>query len=92
MAKGKKKRGKQGMFSKIINAIGIVIGFARPIQIVMETGFTGASLQRMIRGLSFGLSDGQFALQTGLKMYTPVVGALGYREFTKFLMRRFPVR
>ncbi len=92
MAKGKKKRGKQGAFSKIINIIGIVIGFARPIQILIETGFTTASLQKMIRGLSFGLSDGQFALQAGLRMYTPVVGALGYREFTKFLMRRFPVR
>ncbi len=92
MAKGKKKRGKQGAFSKIINVIGIVIGFARPSQILIETGFTSVSLQKMIRGLSFGLSDGQFALQAGLKMYTPVVGALGYREFTKFLMRRFPVR
>ncbi len=92
MAKDKKGRKRQGLFSKAINIFGFVIGLARPIQIFVETGFTSASVQRMIRGLTFGFSDGEFALDAGLKMYTPVGGAIGYRELTKYLMRHFPVR
>ncbi len=92
MAKGKKKRGKQGAVSKVLNIFGIIIGFARPIQILIETGFSSASLQRILSGLTFGLDQGSFRLSAGLKMYAPVGAALGYRQFTKFLMRSFPVR
>ncbi len=91
MAKGKRKRGQQGLFSKLINLGGWVIGLARPIQIVVETGFTSASLQRIMRGLTFGLSDGDFALQAGLRMYTPPGAAYGYRQITSYLIRHFKV-
>ncbi len=92
MAKKKKKRGRQSAVSKLLNIFGIIIGFARPIQILVDTGFTSSSLQRILSGLTFGLDQGKFRLNAGLKMYAPVGAALGYRQFTKFLLRSFPVR
>ncbi len=92
MARRKKKRGKQGAFSKVINIIGWVIGLARPIEVLINQGFSVAALQNIMKGLTFGLSGGGFNLQEGMRMYVPVGAAIGYRQFTKYLMRHFPVR
>ncbi len=93
VAAKKKKRGRQGLASKFLNAVGIAIGFARPIQIVFNNiGSPGNILPKMLSGLTFGLSEGSFDLQEGGKMYTPVGAAVGYGFFKTFLMRKFPIR
>ncbi len=94
MAKGKKKRGRQSLVSKLLNAVGIAIGFARPIQIVINNiGNPGNILPKMLSGLTFGLSgEGGFDLDEGTKMYSPVGAAVGYGFFKSFLMRKFPIR
>ncbi len=78
--------------SKGLNAIGILIGFARPIEVVINQGFSVAALQNIINGLSFGLSSGSFNLQEGLRMYAPVGAAVGYGYFKGYLLRKFPIR
>lgn len=93
MAKMVKKHSpKQGWFSKGINIGGWLIGLARPLEVLINQGFSVAALQNIMRGLTFGLVDGSFSLDEGLRMYMPVGAAVGYREFTKYLMKRFPVR
>ncbi len=81
------------MASKLLNAVGIAIGFARPIQILLNNiGSPGNILPKMLSGLTFGLSQGTFSKDEGLKMYTPVGAAVGYGFFKTFLMRKFPIR
>ncbi len=92
MAKEKKKRGKQGWFSKLINAGGVVIGLARPIMVLSRHGFSRGSFEIILNELTFGMIGGNFDLQAGLRMYAPVGAAVGYRELTKYLARHFPVR
>ncbi len=79
--------------SKLLNAVGIAIGFARPIEILINNiGNPGNILPKMLSGLTFGLSEGSFSKGEGLKMYTPVGAAVGYGFFKTFLMRKFPIR
>ncbi len=92
MAKKKKGRKRQGLFSKAVNLGGWAIGLARPIQIFFQDGFTSMALQRIMNGLTFGLSDGSLNVGEGLQMYVPVGASIGYRQLTTYLMRHFPVR
>ncbi len=95
MAKGKKKKSRrQSLASKFLNAVGIAIGFARPIQIVFNNiGNPANILPKMLSGLTFGLSgEGGFDLDEGTKMYAPVAAAVGYGSFKSFLVRKFPIR
>ncbi len=94
MANAKKKRSRrQGIASKLLNAVGIAIGFARPIQILINNiGNPGNILPKMLSGLTFGLSEGSLRLDDGTKMYAPVGAAVGYGFFKTFLMRKFPIR
>ncbi len=94
MAKGKKKKSRrQSLASKFLNAVGIAIGFARPIQIVINNlGNPGNILPKMLSGLTFGLSEGSLSLDEGKKMYAPVGAAVGYGFFKSYLLRKFPVR
>lgn len=93
MAKKKKGRKRQGWFSKAINIGGVLIGLSGiVIEPLVASGFTTAALKSMLRRLTFGLSEGTFNLDAGLRGYGPVGAAVGYRELTKYLMRHFPVR
>ncbi len=94
MARRKKKRGRrQGLASKFLNAVGIAIGFARPIEILINNiGSPGNILPKLISGLTFGLSRGSLNLDEGARMYAPVGAAVGYGFFKTFLMRKFPIR
>lgn len=91
MAKKKRSR-KQKIASKLINAGGLAIGLSRFIEIFLQDGFSTRALQRIRKGLTFGLAEGGFNLEAGLRMYGPVGASVGYREFTKYLMKRFPIR
>ncbi len=93
MAKKKKRGRRQGLASKFLNAVGIAIGFARPIEILINNiGNPGNILPKLISGLTFGLSSGSLSLDEGARMYTPVIGAVGYGFFKSYLIRKFPVR
>ncbi len=81
------------MASTLLNAVGIAIGFARPLQIVFNNiGSPGNILPKLISGLTFGLSSGSLSLDEGARMYAPVGAAVGYGFFKTFLMRKFPIR
>ncbi|MEE9173337.1 MAG: hypothetical protein V3U41_10615 [candidate division NC10 bacterium] len=93
MAKKKKGRRKQGMVSKLINLGGIAIGLSRILEIIFNNISAPADIPKIIiRGASFGLAEGSFNMQEGLRFYAPLAGAVGYRMFTKFLFKRFPIR
>ncbi len=92
MARRKKKRGPQSWVSKALNAVGLVIGFAEPIRIVMTHGFSTDTLKVLMRGLTFGYSEGSLDFPAGLQMYTPVGAAVGYGTLKSYLLRKFPIR
>ncbi len=94
MAKGKTKSRRQGLFSKAVNAALILLGFSRPIAILLDPqrGRFANKADIIIREATFGLSEGSFKLDAGLKMYTPALGAIALGTLKSFLMRKFPVR
>ncbi len=92
MVAAKKKRGRQSMISKGLNALGIAIGLAEPIRIAVTHGFSYDTFKVLLRGLTFGLSEGSVDLQAGLQRYTPVGAAVGYGTLKSYLLRKFPIR
>lgn len=79
--------------SKALNLLGIAIGFARPIEILIRNIAAPQDiLPKLIKGLTFGLSEGSLDLTAGAKMYAPVGAAVGYGAFKSYLIRKFPVR
>ncbi len=91
MAK-KKKSGRQGFFSKAINAALIALGFSNVIKIVIGPGTPTQKIDHIIVDATFGLSRGKFDLKAGLAMYTPGGAAIGLGKLKQYLMRHFPVR
>ncbi len=95
MAKGKRKHKKQGMFSKAINIGLTALAFARPLELLLTAAGRGSMSETakvIVREASFGLSEGGFDLNAGLRMYTPVGAAYGLHELKKFASRHFPTR
>ncbi len=94
MAKKKTRGRRQGLFSKAINIGLILLGFSRPIAILLDPqqGKFANKANVIIREATFGLSEGSFKLDAGLKMYTPALGAIALGTLKSFLMRKFPVR
>ncbi len=85
-----KKRSRQGLLSKAINAALILLGLSRPIQLLMEKGMDGIDF--IISESTFGLTDATgFNLQKGLRMYAPVGAAVGLGKLKSYLFRHFPV-
>ncbi len=88
----KKKHRKQGWVSKGINFGLILLGFSR----VIEHLFAPISMERKFARIkseaTFGLSEGKFDLQAGLRMYTPGGAAAGLGMLKSYLMKKFPVR
>ncbi len=92
MAKNKKRRGKQSLFSKAINAGLIALGFSRVLEILFSSQSFNAKLSQIQRDATFGLSEGSFKLEAGLRMYTPAGAALALGALKSHLMKKFPVR
>ncbi len=92
MAKKNKSR-KQGMVSKLVSIGGIAIGLSRILELVFNNLGSPADIpKRIISGATFHLSEGSFIMDEGVRFYTPLAGAWGYRKFMTFLLRRFPIR
>ncbi len=91
-AKDKKKGGRQGIVSKALNIGIIAIGFSRVIEILMASISMRDKFKAIQRGATFGLSEGKFDLQEGLKMYSPVGAAAGLGALKSYLLKKFPVR
>ncbi len=92
-AKKKKSRGKQSMVSKAINIGGVLLGLSN----ILYEVFTNLTNPRQIginivRGATFGLSEGSFDLAQGATFYGPIAAVVPYRMFTSYLLRKFPVR
>ncbi len=92
MAKKKRGRRRQGLFSKVANALLIALSFARPIQLILSQGASAQTINTIVKEATFGLSDGAFDLQAGLRMYTPAGAALALGKLKGYAMRHFPVR
>lgn len=93
MVAKKKKHSRQGWASKAINLGGILLGLSRILEIV----FTNLGSPQLIpvliaRGATFGLSEGSLNVGAGARFYGPVGAAVGYRMFTSYLLKKFPVR
>ncbi len=92
-AKNKKKGGKQGIVSKLMNVGLIVLGFSRVIEHLV---FWGANWQGAIKEIkreaTFGLSEGKFDWKAGLRMYTPGGAAIALGKLKSYLIKKFPVR
>lgn len=91
----KKHTPKQGWAGKLMNAGLIALGFSRVIEII-ATRLTARAPQfipaDIVHDATFGLADGNFDLNAGLRMYTPAAGAIALGKLKQYLMRKFPVR
>ncbi len=96
MARKKKGRRRQGLFSKAINAGLIALGFSRVLTHLLSGQPFNLISAAIIREATFGLAnplgESQFDLNAGLQMYAPGAAALGLGTLKKFLMKKFPVR
>ncbi len=98
MAKKKKGRRRQGLFSKAINMLLIGIGTIGVWRPLLERGFAG--IDTIIENGTFGLvrtpggvaTLGSFDLNKGLAMYAPGGAAIGIGKLVQYLRRHFPVR
>ncbi len=93
MVKHKKKKGKQGWVSKAVNIGGLLLGLSN---ILFEV-FTNLTNPRqiatnLVRGATFGLSEGSLDLAQGATFYGPLGATVPYRMFTSYLLKHFPVR
>lgn len=88
-----KKKSRQSLMSKAMNAGLIVLGFSRPLQHLWAfvSGRSDA-LESLQYEATFGLSGGTLDLAAGGRMYAPAgsAAALGYLK--SYLLRKFPVR
>ncbi len=92
MAKKKNRRRRQGLLSKAINVGLVALSFARPLEILFSKVPIATKIQQILRGATFGLSEGTFALESGLAMYSPVGAAAALGFVKKYALRHFPVR
>ena len=94
MAK-KKKSSKQGWMSKAINAGLTLLAFSRPLLLLStapQRGSFDLTLKEIIREATFGLSEGGFDKDAGLRMYTPVGAAAALGFIRSYATKHFPVR
>ncbi len=92
MAK-KKKRSKQGMFSKAVNIGMIALGMSRILEIVFNNITAPADISKIIiREATFGLSEGVFSLARGARFYSPPVAAIATKIVFSFIRKKNPVR
>ncbi len=94
MARKKRKRGKQGIASKLMNAGLILLGFSRVLEVLFDPRFgkLPAKLAKIKEEATFGLSEGRFNFKQGLRMYTPAGAAIGLGQLKSYLLKKFPVR
>lgn len=86
------RRSKQGWFSKAVNVGLWGLAFSRVIEIIFSERTLESKFAAISNGATFGLSEGAFNLEAGLRMYTPGGAAAGLNELKKYAMRHFPVR
>ncbi len=93
VAKDKKKGGRQGIVSKILNLSLILLAFSQPIKVLWSNrGNLGVGVTQIIREATFGLAEGKLDLKGGLRMYTPVGASVALGTLKSYLMRKFPIR
>ncbi len=76
MAKKRKRSRKPKLLTKVINAGVLLLAFARPIQILIESGFSGQSGKRIADEASAGLMTGTFNKQWAMQFYGPMLAAI----------------
>ncbi len=93
MAKKKKGRRKQGWVSKAINVGGLFLGLSNILfEVFTNLGNPRQIATNLIRGATFGLSEGSFDMAQGATFYGPIGATIPYRMFTSYLLKKFPVR
>ncbi len=98
MAAKKKKGGRQGLFSKVINILLLALTFSRPIQIMaFQPGNLQQKMRTLVRDLTFGMVDtagtvGRFSLSEGLRMWAPPAAAAGLGILKRYALKHYPVR
>ncbi len=97
MARKKRGRRKQGLFSKLANVALILLAFSTPIRIAFGSGSMETKIGIITRQSTFGLvrtlgGASQFDLGEGLQFYGPMGAAFALGAVKTFIMRKFPVR
>ncbi len=95
MVKHKKKRSKQGLFSKAINAGLIALGFSRVLELIFTAagrGGFGPTVQAISDEATFGLMQGKLDLAAGARMYLPAGAAAALGGIKSYALKKFPVR
>ncbi len=87
MAKKNKKTSRQGLFSKVSNALIIAFSFQRVLFLAFQRRF-----KDIVTEATFGLSEGKFDWKAGVRMYAPVGGGIALGKLKQYLMKHFPVR
>ncbi len=84
----RRARRKQGVVSWLTSLLALFIGLFRPVTLLL-TGQVGTVIQEG----SFGLinpdgSPGSFNLQTGARMYAPMIGGIMFKTISSELTKR----
>lgn len=92
MANKKRKRSKQGWFSKVTNIGIITLGMSRILAIIFNNlGNPSVIPERIVQGATFGLSKGSFDKQQGALFYGPPIAAATTKMVLSYLKRHNPV-
>ncbi len=90
-AKNKKKGGRQGIVSKLMNVALIALGFARPLSIIIRKP-NMSGVEDIVHESTFGLATGKFNWKAGAKFYSPAGAAIALGKLKSYLIKQFPVR
>ncbi len=95
MAAKKKKGGRQGVVSKVINISLIALALAPAITRAFK-GRWGAIIRGYTAGLAGnpqeGVAPGKFDMKLLAEFYAPVGGAVALGFLKSYLLKKFPVR
>ncbi len=89
----KKHSSRQGWFSKATNAGVVLLGLSRVLEIVfMNIGTPREIPRQIIRGATFGFSEGSLNLEAGAAFYGAPAAAVTVGGIKSYLLRKYPVR
>jgi len=84
---------KQSLGTTAVNITTLAIGASDIIFRFQENPSNpAAALQNLAHDYSFGLKDGHFDWEAGIRAFGPIIGAIGFKKGVGFLLKRAPVK
>ncbi len=82
MAKGKKRRRKQGVVSWVTSILSLAIGLSG-----VAVAFKQGGLNAVANQASFGMIGGKFDIQKGGQIYVPMIAGLVFKKLASELTK-----